>query len=109
MNHCRARATGRPSRKPAQGAAAAFVLACLWASASFAAVTPVHKCTENGVVTFQNMPCRPDEPGARPTPAQLNAAERQKKQRQKAASDSAQQQAPAAASAASAAPPKRSK
>lgn len=87
-------------------AVAAVLLACLSATAVFGAVTPVHKCTENGVVTFQNTPCRPDEPGARPTAAQLNAAERQKKQRQKAASDSAQQQ-PAAASAASA--PRRSK
>ena len=106
MSHLRLRATSHPGPAPVQSRAAVILLACLCATASFAAVTPVHKCTENGVVTFQNMPCRPDEPGARPTPAQLNAAERQKKQqRQKAASDSAQQPPAAAASAA----PKRSK
>jgi hypothetical protein len=86
-----------------------ILVGCLGATVSFAAVTPVHKCTENGVVTFQNMPCRPDEPGARPTPAQLNAAERQKKQqqRQKAASDSTQ--APSAVAASAVPAPKRSK
>jgi hypothetical protein len=94
MNDHRSGAKSHPAPTPVR-AAALIMLGCLWATASSGAVTPVHKCTENGVVTFQNMPCRPDEPGARPTPAQLNAAERQKKQqRQKAASDNAQQPAP---------------
>lgn len=90
-------------------ATAATMLAGLWTMGAPAeAATAVHKCSENGVVTFQNMPCRPDEPGARPTAAQLNA-ERQKKLRQQAgAASSAQRQAPVAAPvAASQARPRR--
>jgi hypothetical protein len=72
-------------------------LLATWSTAPAEAATPVYKCSENGVVTFQNMPCRSEEPGARPTAAQLNA-ERQKKLRQQAAAaSSAQRQAPAAA------------
>ena len=90
MNHFRVQAT------------VAFVLVGLSISGKAQptrVATPVHKCTENGVVTFQNTPCRPDDPGARPTAAQLNA-ERQKKLRQQAAAaSSAQTQPPVAASA----------
>jgi hypothetical protein len=100
MNCFRLRATCRSARGSTCFAAAGIVLAGLLATASAEAATAVHKCSENGVVTFQSMPCRPDEPGARPTAAQLNA-ERQKKLRQQAgAASSAQRQVPAAAPAA---------
>ena len=62
MSHLRLRAMRPLAPTPVQAPAAVILLACLCATASFAAVTPVHKCSENGVVTFQNMPCRPDEP-----------------------------------------------
>ena len=108
MKHFRLRAAVRSVHGPA--AAATLALACLSGAPSFAAVTPVHKCIENGVVTFQNTPCRPEDPGARPTPAQLNA-ERQKALREKAEADRrrAASAATSAAPAASAARPKRSK
>lgn len=100
MKHFRWRAAGRSAHRRVRAAAAAVVLACLSATPSFAAVTPVHKCTENGVVSFQNTPCRPEEPGARPTAAQLNAERQQKLRQQAGAANSAQRQPPAAASAA---------
>ena len=106
MKHFRQRATGRSAPGLRGAAAGLLALGCWSATASFAAATPVHKCTENGVVTFQNIPCKPEEAGTRPTAAQLNA-ERQKKLREKAASDSAARTA--APVAASAALPKRSK
>lgn len=89
MNHFRVQAT------------AAFVLVGLLTMGQAQptrVASPVHKCTDsNGEVTFQNTPCRPEEPGARPTAAQLNA-ERQKKLRQQAAAaSSAQPAAPLAA------------
>jgi hypothetical protein len=108
MKHFRLRAAGRSVRRPA--AAATLALACLSGAPSFAAVTPVHKCIENGVVTFQNTPCRPEDPGVRPTPAQLNA-ERQKTLREKAEADKRRAASAAASSVpgASATAPKRSK
>jgi hypothetical protein len=98
MNHFGLGATCRPSRgavRPA--AAAALLLAGLLGMGMDAAeaATAVHKCSENGVVSFQNTPCRPEEAGPRPTAAQLNA-ERQRKLRQQGAAASSVQ-APAAA------------
>ena len=107
MNPIRHGTPAGTARWRVRAAAGAIALAGLGPTGSFGAVTPVHKCTENGVVTFQNMPCKPEEAGTRPTAAQLNA-ERQKKQRQKAASDAAARQQPAAAASA-ASRPKRSK
>ena len=90
-------------------AIAAIVLAGLFGTGAVApagAATPVHKCIgSNGEVTFQNTLCKPDDPGARPTPAQLNA-ERQKKLRQQAAAaSSAQPQASSSAAVPMAAAP----
>jgi hypothetical protein len=104
MNHFRLRAACPASRGSSRPAIAVIALAVLLATATAEAATPVHKCSENGVVTFQNTPCRPDDPGARPTAAQLNA-ERQKKLRQQgAAASSAQHQQPAAAPVATSPP-----
>jgi hypothetical protein len=96
MNQFRPRAACRSPRKPILPAVAAM-FACLFAAASAEAVTPVHKCTVDGVVSFQSTPCRASEPGPRPTVAQLNA-ERQKKLNQQAgAASSVQRQVPTTA------------
>lgn len=42
------------------------------------AAAQLHKCVDNGAVTYQNMPCPASEPRQRPTLDQLNA-DRQKK------------------------------
>lgn len=108
MKHFGLRAAGHSGHGPA--AAATLALACLAGAPSFAAVTPVHKCLENGVVSFQNTPCRPGDPGTRPNAAQLNA-ERQKALREKAEADKRRAASPASSSvpAAPASAPKRSK
>jgi hypothetical protein len=85
-------------------ATAAMVFASLWLMGAAQAGTAVHKCTENGVVTFQSMPCRTDSPGPRPTAVQLNA-ERQKKLRQQAEAASSATQPPAPAGGAQHQPP----
>ena len=80
-----------------------LALACVWAAGPLQAAPPVHKCTTDGVVSYQSTPCRvAGEPSPRPTAAQLNA-ERQKKLRQQAAA-SAPVQPSAAAVATPAAP-----
>ena len=45
---------------------------------SMGARAQLHKCTNNGSVTYQNMPCQSSEPRKHPTVEQLNA-ERKKK------------------------------
>jgi hypothetical protein len=95
MNRFGLRAMCCPARGSIHPMAAAVVLACLCAAGTAEAATAVHKCSENGVVSFQNTPCRPEEAGPRPTAAQLNA-ERQRKLRQQGAAASSVQ-APAAA------------
>jgi hypothetical protein len=59
------------------------MLAALMAPVSVGAVTPVHKCTVNGAVTYQSDPCPSGEARKQPTPEQLTA-EPQKGQRQAA-------------------------
>jgi len=54
----------------------------------------LHKCIDNGAVTYQNMPCPASEPRQRPTLDQLNA-DRQKKLAQARAAAARASAAPA--------------
>jgi hypothetical protein len=54
---------------------------------SFAtSATQVFKCTINGTVSYQAVPCPSGPPGKQPTLEQLNAAEKLKRERQASAS-----------------------
>ena len=63
----------------------AFVFSVLMTFFAGASATQVFKCTINGTVTYQSVPC-PSGPsgssGKRPTLEQLNAAEKLKRERQ---------------------------
>ena len=60
----------------------ALVLAGWAALTTLAAAAPVFKCTIQGTVTYQSVPCPSGPPGRQPTLDQLNAAEKLKRERQ---------------------------
>ena len=67
--------------------------ASLFLVVSAVSAAPLHKCTVNGTVTYQQIPCPSDEVRKTPTIQELNAAS--KKKRESAASAPAQRAAPA--------------
>jgi hypothetical protein len=60
----------------------AIVLAVLSTLSMAAGATPIFKCTLNGAVIYQSVPCPAGPAGKRPTIEQLNAAEKLKRERQ---------------------------
>ena len=76
------------SRTTLRITAASLLLAVFAVSAA-----PLHKCTVNGTVTYQQIPCPSDEVRKTPTIQELNAES--KKKRESAASAPAQRAAPA--------------
>ncbi len=60
--------------------------------AASASAAPLHKCTVNGTVTYQQGPCASDQPRKTPTVQELNAESRKK--REAAASAPAERAAP---------------
>ena len=60
----------------------AFVFFVLTALISKALAVQVFKCTVNGAVSYQSIPCPSGPPGKQPTLEQLNAAEKLKRERQ---------------------------
>ena len=61
---------------------AVSLFAALTALPSPASATQVFKCTINGTVSYQSVPCPSGPPDKRPTLEQLNAAEKLKRERQ---------------------------
>jgi hypothetical protein len=59
-----------------------LVYGALVAVSTPASATQVYKCTVNGTVSYQSVPCPSGPPGKRPTLEQLNAAEKLKRERQ---------------------------
>jgi hypothetical protein len=59
-----------------------FVCGTLVAVSIPASATQVFKCTINGAVSYQSVPCPSGPPGKQPTLEQLNAAEKLKRERQ---------------------------
>lgn len=74
--------------------ALARLTVALLAMGTCSAVAQLHKCIDNGGVTYQNTPCPASEPRHRPTVDQLNA-ERQKKLAQARAAAASAAAAPA--------------
>lgn len=60
----------------------AAVFAALTAVSFPVSATQVFKCTINGAVSYQSVPCPSGPPGKQPTLDQLNAAEKLKRERQ---------------------------
>lgn len=60
----------------------AMVLAVLSTLSMAAGATPIFKCTINGAVAYQSVPCPAGPVGKRPTLEQLNAAEKLKREQQ---------------------------
>lgn len=65
----------------------------LWVAVAAVSAAPLHKCTVNGTVTFQQSPCPSDQVRRTPTIKELNAE--QKRKREVAAAASAERVAPA--------------